>query len=587
MSKPVVVIVLSLVAGIIVSDGLFYQNNEIPMWLSVAAWGFCLLVALVAAAVWRREWQGRVGRSVFTALVALFFAAIGFVRYASYAGEVRSAWAVMDRPPVNRGNPDEFDYVRWRWIQGVGDSTSFTGHLRQRALALRSTFIERFADADMDSEAQAIVVASTLGDRSQLRPETRDLYAAAGASHLLALSGLHLSIIVGLFLTFFNARLILSRWRPLLALFVIAFIWGYAIVAGLPTSLVRASLMLSVLIIGTILGGSAKPLHWLVLTAAIMLLVRPVYLFDVGAQLSFAAVAGIMVLHHRLSQWFFRHFRRLAYWLERHHLLWIFTMFSVSLCAQAFTLPLVAYYFHQVPLYAPLFSIVLIPLTTVLIYGAMFLLLFAFLPLCSPLVPVLGKALSMIVAAELAVMRFSVALPSAVVEDFWSRKAEPQVVVYNNWRCPALHVIASPSQSWLLMPEPDSLETGMHYVAESFWRKRLTADPVVLTDMTSLDLEGIFTAVMISDDFETATHRNADGGDAPAFVALDVLWITKGYKGNRLNGLELLYRPRLVVLDAALPRWQRTSLRQDAERVGWSVYDVADSGAFKMGLNDF
>ena len=291
MNRPLTLVLLSLVTGIIVSDVLFYQQNEIPKWLGMAAWGFCLLVTLLALLTWSKEYRKGLGRWLFPVLVSSFFVVVGFTRYTDYAEDVKGAWASMDRPPVNRGNPDEFDFVRWRWIQGVEDSASWTARLRHRALKLRAALAERYAIADMDAEAQAIVVASTLGDRSQLSSQTRDLYSAAGASHLLALSGLHLSIIVGLFLMFLNGRLYLSRWRPLVGGLVILFIWCYAFVAGLPTSLVRASLMMSLFLVGSLLNRNGQPLHWLVLTALVMLLIRPVYLFDVGAQLSFAAVA--------------------------------------------------------------------------------------------------------------------------------------------------------------------------------------------------------------------------------------------------------------------------------------------------------
>ena len=225
MNRPLTQVLLSLVAGIIVSDVLFYQQNEIPKWLGMATWGLCLLVIVVALLTWSKEYRKGLGRWLFPTLVSCFFIAVGFARYAAYAEDVKEAWASMDRPPVNRGNPDEFDYVRWRWIQGVEDSASWTARLRNCALELRAALAERYAIADMDAEAQAIVVASTLGDRSQLNPQTRDLYAAAGASHLLALSGLHLSIIVGLFLVLLNGRLYLSRWRPLLGALVVLFIW--------------------------------------------------------------------------------------------------------------------------------------------------------------------------------------------------------------------------------------------------------------------------------------------------------------------------------------------------------------------------
>lgn len=579
MSRPVVLIVLSLAAGIIVSDSLFYQKYEIPMWLGVAAWGFCFVVALGAYALWRREFRSRVGHYVFPALVALFFAAVGFAHYAAYAKEVRTAWAAMDHPPVNHGNPDEFDYVRWRWIQGVGDETSAMGRLRKKALEIRALLVGRYVAAGMDSEAQAIIVASTLGDRSQLTLETRDLYSAAGASHLLALSGLHLSVIVGLFLMLLNGRLRLSRWRPVVAMLVILFVWAYVFIAGLPTSLVRASLMMSVFLLGSLLNRDAQSMHWLVLTALVMLLVRPVSLFDVGAQLSFAAVAGILVLHHRFVRWFRSRCRRQAYWLERHYLLWPLSLFSVSLSAQVFTLPLVAYYFHHIPLYAPFLSIIVIPLTTVTIYGAVILLAVGVIPFCGFLTPLLGRALSALVAVELAVMRFTVGLPGAVIEDFWSRKAVPQVVVYNNWRCPALHVIADPSRSWLLMPEPDSMEVGMRYIASSFWKKRLTEPPRTLTGQQSLAIGG-FKAVMLHGEEESLVA----GQHVDNKIGVDVLWLTRGFEGARLQALSAVYAPTLVVLDASLPRWQREALRSEANMFGWEVYDIAERGALRAGL---
>ena len=582
MSRPLVLILLSLIAGIFVSDKLFYQQYEIPMWLDVAAWAFCFLVALVSFLTWRRECREGLGRWHFPLLTSFFFVAIGFARYASYASDVRAAWMEMDRPPVNRGNPDEFDYVRWRWIQGVEDTTGVMAKLRGKALRVRASLAEKYASAGLDKEAQAIITASSLGERSQLSRETRDLYADAGASHLLALSGLHLSIIVGFILTLLNGRLLLSRWRPLLCCCVVLFIWTYAFVAGLPASLVRASLMMTLFLIGSMFQRSELSLHWLVVTAVLMLLMRPVYLFDVGAQLSFAAVAGIIVLHGSWSRWAFKRWRLQFDWLDRHFLLWPLTAFSVSLAAQLFTLPLVAYYFHRIPLYAPLFNIVFIPLTTAIIYGGLILLAVSFVPFLSMSVPLISKCLSWLVAVQLSVMQFEVSLPNAVVEDFWSRKATPQVVVYNNWRCPALHAIASPSQSWLLMPEPDSLQSGMRYIAGSFWRRRLTADPVVLAGRSSLSVEGSFSAVMISTDNISVATGNPESA-VP--VVIDVLWITKGFKGRYLNGLERRYAPRLMVLDATLHPGQRAALRQEAERVGWSVYDVSVQGALRLSLD--
>ncbi len=576
MSRPLVLITLALAVGIVAADLLFYDKLIVPAWLNAAAWGFSLLLALGAWLCWHIDSRLPHSRILFTWLTIIFFAVFGFARYAAYAEDVHASWKRMERPPVNRGNPDEFDYVRWRWIQGVEDSTTWMARLRLHALGVRKQLLDTYASTGMDEESQAIVAAVTLGDRSQLRYETRDLYAAAGASHLLALSGLHLSIIVGFFLTLLNGRFLLSRWRPWLGLAVLLFIWTYVFVAGLPTSLVRAALMTSLFLIGALQQRYVQPLHWLVLTALVMLLIRPVYLFDVGAQLSFAAVVGIVVLHRRWYLWFFERHRFLCFRLERYHLMWPLEVLSVSVTAQLATLPLVAYYFHRIPLYAPLFNLIFIPLTTALIIGAFLLLLLASLPFASYLVSWLGQGLSWIVAAQLSVMQFEVHLPGAVINDFWSRKAEPQVVVYNNWRCPALHVIASPDRSWLLTPQPDSVTTGLKYISESFWRRRLTGDPVILANRKAVAAQG-FTAVMIDNNCgEIAIHQKP--------IAVDVLWLTRGYKSRHLSSLPSLYVPRLLVLDASLSRYQRAALKTEAAALGWNVWDIADEGALQLPL---
>lgn len=575
MSRPIVLITLSLMVGIATADVLFYERFQVPAWLDIAAWGFCFLVALVALCFWRRPARSGVQRWVFPSFIALFFATVGFMRYATYAAEVHEAWDKMERPPVNRGNPDEFDYVRWRWIQGVEDTTSWTSRLRHQALEWRAVLEDRLATTGMDEMTLAVVTATTLGDRSRIGNDTRDLYAAAGASHLLALSGLHLGVIVGWLLTWINGALILSRWRKVVAALALLFVWTYALVAGLPTSLLRASLMTSLFIIASLIQRHNASLQLLLLTVVAMLLWRPIFLFDVGAQLSCLAVAGILLFYTPMYVWIFDRWRFVVFRLERYHLMWLFTIVAVSLCAQLLTWPLVAYYFHRLPTYGVLLSVVLIPLTTALLYLSLLVLALSWLwPIAATWI---SGALSWIVGAQLWLMTQVTHWPGAVIHDFWSRKAEPQVVVYNNWRCPALHLIASPEQSWLLMPKPEAADSAMAYIAKSFWQRRLTKDPVVLEGMKVVAVKG-FSAVMI----DNGSGETAAGGTNGASV--DVLWITKGFEGGRLGRLTQLYNPQLVVLDAGLAQWQRKALKEEATRVGWRVYDVAEEGALRLSL---
>lgn len=595
MKRPAVLLIASLAAGIVAADIVFYWASvAVPPWLGACLWGLAVLLALLAL-VSHRWQQGRsifVARPMFIVLVVLFMATLGFARYASYAEQVQVAWRAMAHPPVNRGNPDEFDYRRWRWVQGTRAGRATTdatdaGTLFTKSAQVRERLLRSLRDAGLTEERLAVVAAISLGDRSLLRSDTRDLYAAAGASHLLALSGLHLGIIVGVFITLLWGRLLYSRWCWPVAVLVVAFIWCYAFVAGLPASLVRASLMTSLLVLLSCLQRRRQGINVLLATIFLMLILRPVYLFDVGAQLSCLAVAGILLFYRPIVKWCYGGSKRyILFRLSRYHLLWPFKLLLMSVCAQLLTWPLVMHYFHQYPLYGTLFSIVLVPLTTLLVYGALAVML-------TGLVWTAGAAwmatgVGWLVSAQLWVMQVETALPGAVIPDFWSRKAQPQLVVYHNRACPALHLIASPEQSWLLMPEPERADSGMTYIAKSFWKRRLTAEPVVLSGRRAVAVEGM-TAVMVDGNGsgQTAAH-STQGGDEGTIKGwnVDVLWITRGFRGGRLEEVARTYRPKLLVLDASLARWQRRELWKEALKLGWRVYDVAEEGAMRLKIEN-
>lgn len=582
MSRPLVIAFLAMVAGIVAADLLLYDatwmaskpERVFVLWICILS--SCALITLLMFFCNRRESHRSifVRRSWFPLLTVLFFLILGFGRYAHVAEYQHRVWAEEGRP-VNYGNPDEFDYVRWRWIQGR------TLSLSENIQPIRAKLLQRLERLGLEPQTITIVSAMALGERGGIKRELRQLFADTGSSHLLALSGLHLGIIVGLFLQLMNGPLLLSRWRRLLGIAVLAFIWMYALIAGLPTSLLRASLMTSIFVIACLLNRYGAPLQHLLLTAFTLLLWRPMFLFDVGAQLSFLSVLGILVLYRPLYMFFFSRWRYQIFWMERYHLLWPFTTFAVSLCAQVFTLPLVAYYFHQIPIYGALISIILIPLTTLIIYLALAVLLLTFLW------PLLAQWLSIIlswsVSALIGVMMNVSKWPNAVIQDFWSEKAEPQIIIYHNRRCPALHVISSSEHSWLLTPTPDSVATAMYYIRRDFWKRRLTAEPLLIKDKRSIAMEGGFQAVMLCDSIWS---KNTAVDSIPSLTSVDILWLTRGFRGSCLRQVAAAYKPGLLVLDASLPRWQRQHLHAEARQYHWRVYDIAKCGALRLKKKD-
>jgi len=255
-----------------------------------------------------------------------------------------------------------------------------------------SALLARLHTTGLSSTADSLVAAMLLGSREMLAPGVVALYRQAGASHILALSGLHLSILFGC-LNFFMLRLINSSWRYLFASLCIVLIWGYALLTNFPVSLCRASLMMTLFILGEINYAGRNMWGTLGLSALCLLLLDPAMLFDVGFQLSFAAVAGIQLYYTPVSDMF----------RPRHALVrWLWQAWVVSFAAQVFTFPLVLHYFRYISLSGILMSPFYILLATAIMLAALAFLL---------VTPVVKPVVELLVGAQHGLMSAVVALP--------------------------------------------------------------------------------------------------------------------------------------------------------------------------------
>lgn len=240
--------------------------------------------------------------------------------------------------------------------------------VEKEAKAVQSTLVMRLGEAGLSPRTLALCSALTIGQKEELKRETRQAYNKIGASHLLALSGMHLGIIYGLlyFLLIRGVRKTRFRWYTLPIILLL--LWGYTLIAGMPVSLVRAAIMLSVFTVISLMQYDTDPLHPLALSAIIILLIIPTDLLSISFQLSFAAVFFLLALWAPLSESFPK-------------MPWAVKILAASCVAQLGTMPLTLYYFHQLPLLAPLLSILLIPLTTLIIYLTLAVMVLPFAPL--------------------------------------------------------------------------------------------------------------------------------------------------------------------------------------------------------------
>ncbi|TCK84814.1 ComEC/Rec2 family competence protein [Albibacterium bauzanense] len=278
-------------------------------------------------------------------------------------------------PPYN---PNEFDYqsylakhLIWHQANLFADDLIQTGSGRgsfliSHALLFRQLMIEKLRQSFTNSDALAIVSALVLGYRNELDQEIINTFSATGTIHVLSVSGLHVGIIFYVFSTllFWMKK---GSWKIVRTLILILLIWIYAFVTGLPPSVLRASIMISFGIIALTVARRNNIYNTISSSAFFLLLYNPNFIADIGFQLSYLAVLGIVYLYPKLNALVITKNKILS-------VLWSYAAISIS--AQLATFPLVLFYFHIFPVYfLPANILIILPATWVLYLGILVLLL--------------------------------------------------------------------------------------------------------------------------------------------------------------------------------------------------------------------
>lgn len=258
-------------------------------------------------------------------------------------------------PPGPVVNPNAFDYGEYLWTQGI----LLTGFVEARDVVIEKsapwynlyTFTYLLRNAMMDrtyalignNEQADLICGLLFGYRDRIDVSTEEMFVNTGAVHLLAVSGMHVILIYAnirwLFRFLRLDRLFSARSVAVLA---IISIWIFSFIVGLAPSIVRASMMLTLLILGEILKRHTNSMNLVSAGAVMILMYNPLTLFDVGFQLSFAAVLGIINLQKPIKA-------ALPVFLNR--IPHVSDLIAVTIAAQVATLPLILYYFHQFPTY--------------------------------------------------------------------------------------------------------------------------------------------------------------------------------------------------------------------------------------------
>lgn len=315
--------------------------------------------------------------------------------------------------------PGGFDYSKYLARRGIFHqlylksetwkklpTDEFVG-LKQVAARARGTLFATLKRYGLEGNEYAVASAILLGYSSALDADTRQIYSDAGAMHVLCVSGLHVGIIY-MFLGFFLTPLLrLKRGKQLRSIISLIVIWGYAILTGLSPSVIRAATMFSFLSIGQMAGRRTAIYNTLAASAFFILLFNPYLLFEIGFQLSYLAVLGIVSIQPGL-------YRLLSFKNSFMDKVW--SLITVSLAAQVATGPLAAYYFHQFPAYFLLTNLWVIPVS----FGVMLVGVLFFLTSWIPwLAGITGWLLAWSVRIMNSGVSFIESLPGSVIEGLY------------------------------------------------------------------------------------------------------------------------------------------------------------------------
>ena len=523
-------------------------------------------------------------------------------------------------PPLNNRNFDEFDYARFLMRKGIsgtgyvasGKWTKQDGmnnlDLKSIASSCRRRMISLYQKLGFSGDELAVLSALTIGDKTELSDSVRESYSVAGASHILALSGLHIGLLYTLL--FFILKPIARRGnigRAIRSVLLLILLWAFAFFTGLSPSVVRSVSMFSIL-------------NTLAAAAWLMLFCNPAWLFDVGFQLSFLAVASILLIQKPI-----------------YHLItvkgrigkYIWGLMSVSVAAQIGTAPLVMFYFSRFSVHFLLTNLVVIPFITIILYAAVIMLLLT--PL-SWLQIVVAEGVKKLLEGLNFFVRWVEQLPYASIDGIWLYQSEilgiyivgflltyyfmnrryrnlliclfsilllgtyhstlywldrprTSLVFYNVRGCPAVHCIESDGRSWINYVDTISNEKRLKRMAANYWKhhhllppKEITADCRYMElnrQQQIISYHGCHICVINDNHWRNKTTVS------PLYI--QYLYLCKGYDGH-LEELTRIFSFSYVILDASLSEYRRHLLESECKQSGLRFISLSDEGSVRFLL---
>lgn len=521
----------------------------------------------------------------------------------------------------NAGNPGGFDYKQYSLFQGVTHQINLT-HKEFEILPTKKqncfhsfifscriwivSTLQKFIRGEKE---QGLAEALLIGYKDDLDKNLVQSYTNTGVVHIIAISGMHLALIYGLLLLL-TKPLRRKRLQLLRVILILSGLWLFTLLAGAQASVVRSAVMFTCIAIGDVLSKKTSIYNTLALSAFILLAYNPFWLWDVGFQLSYAAVVSIVTFYRPIYNWFY---------FPNKILDFIWKTMTISIAAQILTTPTSLYHFHQFPVLFLLTNIVAVPLSSLILFGEIFLCAVSFLPIIATYI---GKIVQLLI--------------------YWMNSYIEMIerVSFSLWNGFSISVLQTVLLSiatvaicfWLMDKRKWMFWTALGSVLiftvlrslsfnEAYHQKKLIVYNV--PKYTAIDLiEGraynfIGDSALLYDDFIRNFHiqpsrllhrinqnqalpincRDFEFCDKHIAIIDSTQYFTPGSFKQKIDVLILSKNPKLyisnllktfeinqIVIDGSVPQRKAKLWKRDCDSLNIHCFDVSEKGAFVMNL---
>ncbi len=523
-------------------------------------------------------------------------------------------------------NPEEFDYRKFLQYKGIyahhflwGKEYIKIGHEPPSKILEISYKANQYADSVFKASIQtpneyAVANAMVVGLRDDIDNDLLNAYSASGAIHVLSVSGMHVGILF-LFLGW------IFGWikkhgkygKQIFTALIISILWTYAVFTGLSSTVLRATVMFSFIQLGTAIDRKQNIYNTLAISALLLLCWNPYWLIDVGFQLSYLAIIGIVFLHPYLNQ------------LATPNNLIVRSLWEgscVCFSAQLFTFPLSVYYFHQFPAYflianpfVAFFSFSVLP-------AGLALLFFAKIPILSTVIIfilkysllLLNKSIFIVEKLPLATLKgFSISIPEMLmlyatmmlIILFFLRSEIKYLrftlLIFSILAC--INVFKDYSQSnqknltFHFIPKKSGISIidgkSATFIADS----SLLESPKIY----NFHLKNYYDKHGISNKnvLNLSQYANKQGMSFIDFEGRRILWLQQKFKGNLQGSADFVllsnnairklspaftkFTTSLIILDDSNKRYVVENLKREADSLHIKLISLYDTGAYSIG----